>query len=207
MKCDAEFNSHSAQCPQLPVRLHNFIFVSFLCQMGSLDAASKKQPNEVEHGLGSKVLHWFSKEINEWANVLGIVDEERGEPLSAVSYDFIRNNPEVNVAAVFDKKSCRSVFIQVAQQTRLRSLFIKNGPEKIADEWMPHAVMLSESCGDEWDYRPSWWMCNAEKVGSPMPCPDDMDLLSGILDYGYSGFDEMIRQTETFLLRCQVRPM
>lgn len=173
--------------------------------MGSLDAVKKKPPNEVENGLGPKVLQWCSKEIKEWADVLGIVDEEKGEPLSAVSYDFMRDDPEVNVAAIFDKKSCRAVFVQVAQQTRLRSLFINNGLERIADEWMPHAVMLSESCGDEWDYRPSWWICNADKAGTPMPCPDDMDLLSGILDYGYSGFDEMVRQTETFFLRCMVR--
>lgn len=166
--------------------------------MGSLDKMN-------EFGLGSKVLHWCSKELSEWANVLEIIDEQKGEPVSAVSFDYMRDDSDMAVAAVFDKKSCRTVFVQVAQQTRLRSLFVKNGLDKIAHERMSHAVTLSESSGDEWNHRPSWWICNADKIGTPMPCPDDMDLLSGILDYGYSGFDEMIRQTETFFLRCQVR--
>lgn len=171
--------------------------------MGSLHTKSNKPPNEIENGLGSKVLHWCSEELSEWARALEIADQ-KGAPIAAVSCDFMKGDPELNVAAIFDKKACRTVFIQVAQQTRLRSLFVQNGLDSIANDRIAHAVMLSESCGDEWDYRPSWWICNAGKVGAPMPCPDDMDLLSGILDYGYSGFDEMIRQTETFRLRCQV---
>jgi len=181
--------------PQLLAKKSIMMLAALRTKMGSLDKMN-------EFGLGSKVLHWCNKELSEWANVLEIIDEQKGEPLPAVSFDYLRDDSEMDVAAVFDKKSCRTVFVQVAQQTRLRSLFVKNGLDKIAHERMPHAVTLSESSGDEWD-RPSWWICNADKIGTPMPCPDDMDLLSGILDYGYSGFDEMIRQTETFFLRCQ----
>jgi hypothetical protein len=36
-----------------------------------------------------------------------------------------------------------------------------------------------------------------------MSVPDDADLLNGILDYGYSGFDEMIKINTSFQKRCE----
>ena len=170
--------------------------------MGSIDTKSKKPPNEVENGLGTKVLHWLSHELSNWARALQVVDQVSGKPHAAVGYDYDKNDDAEKVAAVFDKRGCRTVFLQVAQQTRLRSLFVRNGANKVAQN-LPDAVVLSEVAGDDWDYRPSWWICNTDSGNPTMLVPDDTDLLNGILDYGYSGFDEMVKMTDSFQKRCE----
>lgn len=170
--------------------------------MGSIDTKSKKPSNEVENGLGTKVLHWLSHELSSWARALQVADQVSGKPHAAVGYDYDKNDDAEKVAAVFDKRGCRTVFLQVAQQTRLRSLFVRNGASKVA-EHLPHAVVLSESAGDDWDYRPSWWVCNTDSDDPAMLVMDDADLLNGILDYGYSGFDEMVKMTDSFKKRCE----
>ena len=170
--------------------------------MGSIDTKSKRPPNEVENGLGTNVLRWLSQELSNWARALQVADQVSGKPHAAVGYDYDKNDDAEKVAAVFDKRGCRTVFLQVAQQTRLRSLFVRKGASEVVQH-LPHAVVLSEAAGDDWDYRPSWWVCNADEDGSIMPVPDDADLLNGILDYGYSGFDEMIKMNKKFQQRCE----
>jgi hypothetical protein len=170
--------------------------------MGSIDTKSRKPPNEVENGLGTKVLHWLSQEVSNWGRALQVADQVSGKPHAAVGYDYDKNDDAEKVAAVFDKRGCRTVFLQVAQQTRLRSLFVRNGVSKVAQH-LPHAVVLSEVAGDDWDYRPSWWVCKVDEGNPTMPVPDDADLLHGILDYGYSGFDEMVKMTQSFKKRYE----
>lgn len=46
----------------------------------------------------------------------------------------------------------------------------------------------------EWDDKPVWW--NSEKC-------DDFDLLAGILDNGYSGFDEMLSSNAPFCIKLK----
>jgi hypothetical protein len=71
------------------------------------------------------------------------------------------------------------VYNQVVQQTRLRSIFIKNSEEKMKG-LIPKALKQSTT---EWGNQPSWWNSVSD---------DDYDLLAAILDYGYGGFDELV---------------
>lgn len=50
---------------------------------------------------------------------------------------------------------------------------------------IPKALKQSTT---EWDDRPSWWT----------DVTDDYDLLAGILDYGYAGFDQLLDSDTPF---------
>lgn len=165
--------------------------------------ASKNAKNDAAaKGLGAGVLQWCHNEICDWASALEVSDPD-GSPFAAVKSDYLTGNPNASasVAAYFDGRACGTVFAQVAQQTRLRSLFIDGGIYHVTER-LPHAIRNSTSKGDVWESPPKWWVCRPDHSG-PMPCQDDMDLLGGILDYGYSGFDEMIKGTEAFRQRIE----
>jgi len=185
--------------PHLLARKSIMMLESLRRLMGPVESksagASKKMKelSRQESGLGPRVVQWASKELNRWANCLNIV-EDSGRCISSTASDYMEGAPNVTLAAFFDKKACRTIFIQVAQQTRLRSVFIKNGTDEITS-LMPKVLRNSRKNGDDWTKRPSWWSSTENA------CKDDANLLVGLLDYGYSGFDEMLRQNSSFRVR------
>jgi len=180
-------------------------------RMGQVDVnhggATKKMKamNKSEYGLGPRVLLWCGKELQRWAQSLQIIDDS-GRPMSYTAQAYLNEKPEVcgeTSWSPLDKKGCRTVFVQVSQQTRLRSIFMKNGLSQMNDDLIPKAVKNSRNHGDLWEKCPQWWG-NNEDLDDCSPCKDDQDLLSGILNYGYSGFDEMLKEGGCFHKRIKV---
>ena len=150
-----------------------------------------RQLNKSENGLGTKVLNWFSKDLQKWAGPLGAVDKH-GKVLSSTSITQEKDHPQSHDAALMTKKDCRTVYIQIAQQTRLRSIFIKNNMTRLSTDLIPKVLKQSSFTQTEWEDCPTWW--NAQTAAeSSCSCQDDLDLLVGILDYGYGGFDSMLQ--------------
>ena len=158
-----------------------------------------RQLNKSENGLGTKVLNWFSKDLQKWAGPLGAVDKH-GNVLSNTSITQDKDHPQSHDAALMTKKDCRTVYIQIAQQTRLRSIFIKNNMTRLSTDLIPKVLKQSSFTQTEWEDCPTWWNAqNAEE--SSCSCQDDLDLLVGILDYGYGGFDSMLQHDYSFCKR------
>ena len=145
-------------------------------------------------------FQWTSDHLFQWAEALSIT--KNGRPFATTESDFMESHPEVKATAFLDEKACRTIFIQVAQQTRLRSIFIQNGMEKMCS-LITKAVKNSKSGGDVWKAQPLWWK-NEEYFENCEICQDDTDLLVGLLVYGYSGFDDFVKGSESFLSRQEV---
>ena len=155
-----------------------------------------RQLNKSENGLGTKVLNWFSKDLQRWAGPLGVVDKH-GNVISNTSITRAKDHPQSHDAALMTKRDCRTVYIQIAQQTRLRSVFIKHNLTRLSAELIPKVSRQSSFTMSDWEDRPAWWNSGMME-GSSCNCRDDLDLLVGILDYGYGGFDSMLQQDYSF---------
>lgn len=169
--------------------------------MGSVDvqyAGEKKirQLNKSENGLGSKVLHWLSKDLQKWAGALGAVDKA-GKVTSVTSITPEKEHPQSHDAAMMTKRDCRTVFVQIAQLTRLRSIFNKNKTDRLSSELIPKVLKQSSFAMTNWDERPAWWN-TAETDGDCCDGRHDFELLEAILDYGYGGFDSLLQHNYSF---------
>ena len=98
--------------------------------------------------LGPRILYWCKKELLKLAHSLELIDKHTQLPYCSTAYDLSKNNNDFYPAAYRDKKSCRLIFSQIAQQSRLRSLFVKYGPGGIADN-IPKAVKSIKAHGNE----------------------------------------------------------
>ena len=58
---------------------------------------------------------------------------------------------------------------------------------------IPRAIKSCDANGHEWEERPSWWGDDEDK-----PAGDDQSLIYGVLQFGYGGFDEIVRQSDRF---------
>lgn len=154
-----------------------------------------RQLNKSENGLGSKVLGWMAKDLQRWAVRLGVVDGN-GRVLSATSIGPEKSHPQSHDAAMMTKRDCRTVFVQIAQQTRLRSIFINNKIPRLTDELIPQVLKKSSFAHTEWEDCPSWWNGDGDDGGRS--CNHDFELLEGILDYGYGGFDSLLAHNYSF---------
>lgn len=161
-----------------------------------------RQLNKSENGLGTKVLNWFSKDIQKWAAPLGVVDKA-GNVLYQTSITASNSHPQSQDAALMTRRDCRTVFIQIAQQTRLRSILTKNKTDRLSTELIPKVLKQSSFAMTEWDASPTWWNEHT-KEGSNCSCQDDLDLLAGILDYGYGGFDSLLLHDFPFCKRLKL---
>jgi hypothetical protein len=138
-----------------------------------------------EHGLGPLVLNWFGKELTRWAKAFDIKDHT-GRPHPFTTSTFVHdseqyaNDNRIGVHALFDRKACRSVFGQAAQQTRLRSIFLRRN-EQDARAAVHKAAKHCRSIGEMWTRQPQWW-----EAGGTHDC----QLLSSLLEGGYTGLDE-----------------
>ena len=142
------------------------------------------------------MLNWMSKDLHKWAEPLGAVDKS-GNVLSTTSITPAKDHPQSHDAALMTKRDCRTVYIQIAQQTRLRSIFTKHKMSKLQSELIPNVLKLSSFSMTEWDDSPSWWN-EASGDDNRCSCQDDLDLLVGILDYGFGGFDSMLQHEYDF---------
>jgi len=168
-------------------------------RMGSVE--KKKGGGSKKSGLGSKVLKWTSKELARWGDSLDILDGT-GKVLAHTTASFLENLPrnggeeELYVCSILDKKACLSVFSQIAQQTRTRSIFLKYTDEELEDVF-GKALKKLISSEDTWHGRPSWWGDEKDDSGGYSSF-FDLELLSGLLEYGFSGFEEMIEKKTEF---------
>lgn len=145
------------------------------------------------------MLNWQSKELQKWAVPLGAVDSS-GNVLSTTSITPAKEHPQSHDAAMMTKRDCRTVFIQIAQQTRLRSLFTKNSMARMSTELIPNATKQSSFAHTQWEDCPTWWN-KAKNDDDGCSRQDDLDLLIGILDYGYGGFDSLLQHDYSFCKR------
>jgi hypothetical protein len=172
--------------------------------MGPVDlqyAGEKKirQLNKSENGLGTKVVHWFTRDLQKWAVPLEVLDET-GNVKSATSISANNDHPQSRDAALMTKRDCRTVFIQIAQQTRLRSIFSKHKIERLSTELIPKVLKQSSFNATEWEDSPTWWNAITDDENG-CHCQDDSDLLVGILQYGYGGFDSLLHHDYSFCRR------
>ena len=146
--------------------------------------------------LGQRVLYWCKKELLKLAHSLELIDKHTQLPYCSTAYDLSKNNNDFYPAAYLDKKSCRLIFGQIAQQSRLRSLFVKYSLGGIADN-IPKAVKSIKAHGDEWTDQLSWW-------DESDPIRDDYNLLLCLLNLGFSNFDHANTRNNSFRKRNKV---
>ena len=144
--------------------------------MGSIET-SHRAPNILdENGLGKKVLTWFQYDLQRWTGALDCKETASNSEM----------RPPRSTVAELDRDDCRAIFAQIAQQSRLRSIILRNGIFRL-NKLTVKAVKNSEQlASDNWELRPSWW--KSVDVGSG----DDSCLLTTILTCGYSGFDPKV---------------
>lgn len=167
-------------------------------KMGPVDskhgAKKAKTLRRSENGLGPYVLHWFGKENARWAESFKIVDSS-GKPYCYTAMDFVQSgkssnlDDSIDIASVLDRKGCRNIFTQIAQQSRARSIFLRFTKMQL-QEWVSTAVKNCDAAQDAWDAQPSWWQRSNAAGDGPN---HDFVLLETLLEYGYSGIDEPMR--------------
>lgn len=149
--------------------------------------------NKSENGLGPFVLEWLTHEIRRWAESLKLVDA-MGQPLSYTASDFTpddRNGTELHaIAALMDRKSCRTVFSQVAQQSRVREVFLKNTETGI--KFLLRNAIQDFADPNQWDYKPRWWGNPVGGSTENYSVTHDFAVLDSLLEYGYSGIEETL---------------
>ena len=148
--------------------------------------------HKTENGLGPFVLEWLSDEIRRWAESLALVDDE-GQPFSLTAADFppSHQNGEVHHerAAIMNPKCCRSVFSQVAQQSRVRDVFLKN-TEQCVKSLLKIAVR-DFAPAEAWEHAPDWWGKTPDTTAT-YSVESDYLVLHSLLEFGYSGIDSAV---------------
>jgi len=152
-----------------------------------------KRAHKTYQGLGPRIIQWNIRHIVKWASSLDIIRD--GRPISSTSVNFIMVRPDIVTTAIFDKRACKSVFCQVSQQTRLRSIFSKYDMKDMKNLVKDAGINLQGS-GDIWFKQPSWWGNKDDSI-----LEYDFGLLHGMLCYGFGGFNQMLQQTAIF---CRV---
>lgn len=160
-----------------------------LMQALRIHAGSRlKGTNKRETKIGSRTLQWNSNHLVKWSTSLGIFINGK-----VLHNTVIGTKPNIVPTAYIDEKGCAAIYSQIVQQTRLRALYLKYNEEEFFVKMLPKALKVCDAKGKEWEQRPTWW---GDDEGSPTG--DDESLICGILQYGYGGFDEMVRQDERF---------
>mmetsp|Transcript_731 Transcript_731/g.851 ORF Transcript_731/g.851 Transcript_731/m.851 type:complete len:2199 (+) Transcript_731:210-6806(+) len=161
-------------------------------RIGTIESKRKgKNGIKPEQGIGARVHQWNKNHLVQWSKSLNVFDD--GKPMSTTVASI---NPDAVSAAFLDKKNCKAVYMQIAQQTRLRSLFLKYEEDELA-RMVTKAVKNVMHGGDVWEGQPSWWKASSESTD------DDHDLLSGVLQFGYGGFDQMLKENDHFCNEIQ----
>jgi hypothetical protein len=176
--------------------------------MGPVEALAGKNHsrilklNSTENGLGPFVLEWLSDEIRRWATALAIIDD-RGQPFSFVAADFtlgLKEKVHNELAALMDSTSCRSVFAQIAQLSRVRSIFLKNTQEIVRSSLSVAVQDFSPVIA--WNDAPDWWGNSSSEV-VPYSIDHDLIILDALLEYGYNGIEDTFSELELNMCRKQ----
>ena len=154
------------------------------------DAKKGSNQGKVANGLGLGIVKWSRSEMNRWAASLEILNRENGLPWNGVVSEYLKNRPELDIVLQLDKKACRAIHSQVFQQTRLRSIVLNHSNDDFS-LLICKASMPSQKSVDAWPGRPDWWT----------PGVDDVTLATGIVKFGYAGFEDMLRE-ENLLRAC-----
>jgi hypothetical protein len=140
----------------------------------------------------SGISAWFEEELCRWAVTLSIADK-RMHPVAYSASNFISAHPQytrdddVKTACVFDTQSCRHIILQVANMSRLRSVFLSDRGRGIWTK-VDEASTISIFLGQVWKRRPPWWGSNFDAISH------EMALLQSLLEGGFLGvLEEMSR--------------
>mmetsp|Transcript_16027 Transcript_16027/g.18513 ORF Transcript_16027/g.18513 Transcript_16027/m.18513 type:complete len:932 (+) Transcript_16027:119-2914(+) len=169
------------------VRKHAGPLESLVGKNGATITEIKKSENL----LGSAVLGWLSEEIERWAKSLEVVDIS-GYPLSYIAADFAPNQCQGkelhSAAALMEQTGCRAVFGQVAQQSRVRKIFLTSKRDEM-NQLLIKAVDKFIDDG-EWADQPSWWGQDTKSSGFSIQ--HDYFVLESLLAFGYGGIENTI---------------
>lgn len=149
----------------------------------NVKANSKSEPP-----IGLRTIQWNSTHMKKWAQMLGVLKSD-GNVLHVTACSA---RPDLRPAAYVDGDGCDAIYSQIVQQTRLREIFLKYSDDDLS-AMIVKAMKKCEKNGNNWDEEPEWWGGDER-----YPSNDDSSLLSGILQYGYGGFDEMVNQNRRF---------
>lgn len=149
----------------------------------NVKANSKSEPP-----IGLRTIQWNSTHMKKWAQMLGVLKSD-GNVLTVTA---CLARPDLRPAAYVDADGCEAIYSQIVQQTRLRDIFLKYSDDDLS-AMVLKAMKKCEKNGNSWDEEPEWWGDDER-----YPINDDTSLLSGILQYGYGGFDEMVNQNRRF---------
>lgn len=217
MSVDEKFKRHTLshaksyiEDPSMLARKAVMLFEAIRIRMGPVESKHgitlKKMKNlsKTENKLGPFVLSWLGKELIRWARSLEIL-EANGRPMACTAADFVQESMQYNdddtigVAAIFDRKACRAAFTQASQQSRLRSIFLKSD-ESVLEKNVEKAARNCLRMEDKWSSQPPWWNSGPSDDGARenLDLDFDFELLDGILEYGYSGFNEMMETKSCF---------
>jgi len=139
----------------------------------------KKRASTKNHGPGPFVLQWKRNHIFEWAKALDIVQGD--EVIACSESQFITNNYDKPIA-LLDRSSSRDILNQISQLTRLRSIYLGRTGEEFSTMLSKAVKSVERQGSNTWKTRPKWWK----------PESDDHELVEGLLQFGYGGFDEII---------------
>lgn len=156
---------------------------------------STKANSKCESPIGPRAIQWSVVHLKKWAQMLGVLRPDGSVlPLTAC---FAR--PDLRPAAYVDEDGCSAIYSQIMQQTKLRDIFLKYKKDDLV-VMTEKAVKKCKKNGSFWEEEPEWWVSDEKH-----PASDDMNLLSGILQYGYGGFEEMVNQNRRYSVHAAVK--
>lgn len=158
------------------------------------DSKKAKATSKIESGLGTRVIQWSRNHLTKWARSLNICVD--GQPMNATVMTI---RPDSTANGYLDKKNCKAIFGQISQQTRLRSVFARYDKDEMST-MVSKAVKNMKRNGEIWLGQPSWWNSTADSS-------NDFELLSGVLQFGYGGFEQMVEEIECFSGSAQNRKL
>jgi hypothetical protein len=147
-----------------------------------------KANSKLEPPIGLRAIQWNATHMKKWAQMLGVLKSD-GNVLCVTA---CLARPDLRPAAYVDGDGCDAIYSQIVQQTRLRDIFLKYKEDDLSS-MIVKAMKKCAKNGNHWNEEPDWWGCDER-----YPQIDDSTLLSGILQYGYGGFDEMVNQNRRF---------
>lgn len=173
-----DYNKHPLKLAKKCVMLLDKI----RCNLGEIETKREVAGRISENGLGQGVLAWMQKEVARWANSLGLVDFT-GSSINLTAVDFAEEDDQeaiFSITALMEREDCRAVFAQIAQQSRVRSIFLGHRAQAV-NSLVERAVNRCKSTENSWVDLPVGWGKADER------------LLAALLEYGYSGIQDALR--------------
>merc|ERR1712194_327336 len=134
------------------------LFESLRIRMG--DEAEKDKSDCII--LGTPVLNFFKQENLKYARHFAVYDKETKSPMTRTAVDL--NTEEFKPFTYLDRAACRIIYGQIAQQCKLRSLFVKYDKTEITHHIQKATLNFKKN-------------------------DDDLQLLVQLLDVGYIDFN------------------